>query len=350
MITVETYENLPRKLGYQAFVILGLLQAAKMGRRGPVTAQWLFDRAPGFGKNTITDALRKLTDPEIQLALRVQGGWVLNDQGAFQLPLGYALVDGQNPENEIPSERENPCGREFQAESRLDSLKDLKDSELSLNLLDSRETENKKLLENAYLLFGKPVTWHESFARLSQDEILAWFAQAFDNREKLTRPYGLVFNGLMGKLRQKTPDKHYQANPLRYLPQDFLEACGLVQYSCCGFEFAHRADLEKHQVETHKEPEMPEFDEDSEPNFAPELVDSRIALAWKQELDHLELTPQAANYLADAIPILWDGHLMTLAVASQYVAEWLNDRLRQMIARDLCGILNCPADVMFVVL
>ena len=41
---------------------------------------------------------------------------------------------------------------------------------------------------------------------------------------------------------------------------------------------------------------------------------------------------------------------MTLAVASQYVAEWLNDRLRQMIARDLCGILNCPADVMFVVL
>ena len=324
MITVETYENLPRKLGYQAFVILGLLQAAKMGRRGPVTAQWLFDRAPGFGKNTITDALRKLTDPEIQLALRVQGGWVLNDQGAFQLPLGYALVDGQNPENEIPSERENPCGREFQnevqpqiidvvpekpaeiapqipserenpcgrefqAESRLDSLKDLKDSELSLNLLDSRETENKKLLENAYLLFGKPVTWHESFARLSQDEILAWFAQAFDNREKLTRPYGLVFNGLMGKLRQKTPDKHYQANPLRYLPQDFLEACGLVQYSCCGFEFAHRADLEKHQVETHKEPEMPEFDEDSEPNFAPELVDSRIALAWSS-LPRLRIT------------------------------------------------------------
>jgi hypothetical protein len=96
MITVETYADLPRKLGHHAFVILALLQAAEMMGERPVTAQWLYDRAPGYGINSITAALRKLTSVEVQLAIHVIGGWQLNREGAFQLPLGYVLADGQN--------------------------------------------------------------------------------------------------------------------------------------------------------------------------------------------------------------------------------------------------------------
>lgn len=107
MITVETYADLPRKIGAHAFVILGLLQAAKMAGEVPTTAQWLFDHAPNYGTGSITAALRKLTSSEIQLVVRVTGGWVLNDQGAFQLPLGYTLVDGQKQISQNRSESDS---------------------------------------------------------------------------------------------------------------------------------------------------------------------------------------------------------------------------------------------------
>lgn len=96
MLTVETYADLPRKLGYHAFIVLALIQAADMMGERPVTAQWIYDRAPGFGKGKITDSLRLLTSPENQYAIKVTGGWQLNRDEAFQLPLGYELVEGEN--------------------------------------------------------------------------------------------------------------------------------------------------------------------------------------------------------------------------------------------------------------
>ena len=107
MITIETYADLPKRLGYHAFIVLCLLQAADMMGVYPVTAQWLFDRCPGFGINSITHALRRLTDANSQFAKKVIGGWVINKDGAFQLPLGYTITDG-----EAGGMLKNHCGSE----------------------------------------------------------------------------------------------------------------------------------------------------------------------------------------------------------------------------------------------
>jgi hypothetical protein len=101
MITVETYADLPRKLGHHAFVVLALIQGAEMMGIRPVSAQWLYDHAPGYGKGKITDSLRILTSVENQFVIHVTGGWQLNRDEAFQLPLGYILAGGKNrPEND----------------------------------------------------------------------------------------------------------------------------------------------------------------------------------------------------------------------------------------------------------
>ena len=289
MITVETYADLPRKLGAHAFVILGLLQAAKMAGETPTTAQWLFDHAPNYGTGSITAALRKLTSPDIQLAVRVTGGWVLNDKGAFQLPLGYSLVDGQKQISQNRSQSDsrignaqaqsgqNRSGSDFVdgkvlpaetknrsesdsyqsnaektgqnrsesdfAESldRLESFnfndKDLNTEDLkNLDSLDSK-TSAEALCKNAHLLLQKPVYCNDEIKTRSIIEILGWMAHAYDNIDAFTSPAGWVYNGLLRKLKVKgkprpdlRPDPQYEKDPFAFLPFRYLEAVGLAEY------------------------------------------------------------------------------------------------------------------------
>jgi hypothetical protein len=104
--------ELPRLLGRNATVVVYvLLCLAEMEHIAPVGREWLVDNMPGpVSPYTITQALRVLTSAEVQLVVRVAGGWRVAGK-AFQLPFLYPLPEdaSENPlDSQDPEDREHP--------------------------------------------------------------------------------------------------------------------------------------------------------------------------------------------------------------------------------------------------
>ena len=237
----------------------------------------------------------------------------------------------------------------------IDSLKpDLKNR---LVYLDSRETDNQELLKNASLLFGKPVNWQASFSKKQPDEILAWLAQAWQARisGRSDRPWGLVYRGLLGELRQKQPDKRYRDAPWEYLPDDYLEACGLAHSACSDFDLVcrSRVDPDADQDQIRPEPEDPGLLE-SEVAAPVSTQSGRILSAWQAVLGQLDTRMSRSAFQAwvcDTLPVGWDeaSGLLSVAASSAEAVEWLDSRLASAARRMLCGILDCEVELRFVV-
>ena len=104
-----------RLMGLQVLAVYMLLRCAEQEGIAPVQHQWIVDHMPPkTGPNTVTAALRWLTNPEHQIAIRVTGGWRLNRENSFQLPLTY----GPNLVNE------NRAGSDFHSHSDFHSQSD----------------------------------------------------------------------------------------------------------------------------------------------------------------------------------------------------------------------------------
>ncbi len=89
--------DIVRMMGVHVLAVYILLQCAEQEGQVPTSHQWVLDHMPDkTSPNTVTAALRWLTSPERQIATRVVGGWRLNQENAFQLPLTYSLPEGQN--------------------------------------------------------------------------------------------------------------------------------------------------------------------------------------------------------------------------------------------------------------
>ena len=262
---------------------------------------------------------------------------------------------GKNPPSEKPDNRENPppaspeSGENRPAD---ESLKDSRFKNLSQKGFNSQiepgapepafagagEREKRQWLEQAVLLFGKPVTWHASFAHKTPAEILAWLAQAREawRAQHSHRPWGLVYKGLLGALPQPKPDARFCADPLRFLPDDYLRACGLAP-----------VDL----------PEDPLDELDEPPEIDPlELLppeQARIARAWQLALGQLERQMPRGGFetwLSDTRALDWDAESGLLRVLARDAAavDWLESRIQSSAAHLLCGILNCAVRVQFV--
>jgi len=101
MNTLQFTHDTIRMLGIHGLAIYMLMRCAEEEGFIPITRLWLLDHMPDkTSPNTVTAVLRRLTSDEYQIARRVPGGWRLNLENAFQLPLTYNLPEGESPENE----------------------------------------------------------------------------------------------------------------------------------------------------------------------------------------------------------------------------------------------------------
>ena len=80
-----TISSLPKILGVDAFVILILIQTAKVEGLGPVGVKWIQEHTPDFRIYQIKAALRILTDQKYPLVSNVDGGWVINTEATAQM-------------------------------------------------------------------------------------------------------------------------------------------------------------------------------------------------------------------------------------------------------------------------
>lgn len=88
--------QLVKRLGAKVFAVYFLMACAEAEGLVPVTHKWLYEQMPySTSPNTVTAALKTLTDPENQFAVRVTGGWRLTT--TLQLPLANQIESSVDP-------------------------------------------------------------------------------------------------------------------------------------------------------------------------------------------------------------------------------------------------------------
>ncbi|MBU4226142.1 MAG: hypothetical protein KKC71_10035 [Chloroflexi bacterium] len=74
--------------------------------------------------------------------------------------------------------------------------------------------------------------------------------------------------------------------------------------------------------------------------------------AWQSALGQLQMEMPKASFdtwVRDTTLVAYEDGLFTIGVRNAYAREWLESRLSSTVTRLLTGIMNCDADVRFVV-
>lgn len=258
-----------------------------------------------------------------------------------------------------------------------ESFKNLKTDSIPTTLSNETSAKNRtssfpstvEILAQTPLLFDGAVVISKGLENREPLDALCWCAYAYSQKGKMTAPGGVVRNRLLENQKPIEWTKHKWQETL---PADFLEALGLISYECdvCREIFEHRADLVEHkkshpvfaiceicsmkfetlgQLDQHYEDEHPEPKrlEPDETVAAPIMGGMSPAQAWQAVLGQLKLDMPRASFetwVRDTEAVRYDRNASTLtvAVANQYAADWLESRLTSTVERLLIGILNVP--------
>lgn len=289
-------------------------------------------------------------------------------------------------EGQIAPVHGKPSTEDSSLES-LDSLNLLKDLEDS-NSLDSGadagkpETELERILEGktsaetlckkSFLLFGKPVRCDDVITSRTLLEILGWMAQAYQERDNLSSPWGVVYRGLRRELKKRgkvdasiRPDPQY-AQPFEHLSSEYLTAVGLENYivvRCkkCGVANGKHTETCENGWRAYREirtetvvviePDMINLalDECRHGGQAMSINEAwnRTLVVFQQEM------PRASfeTWVRDTMPAAWDEetHVITIATRNDYAKNWLESRLASTCERVLSDLLDAPTKVKFCV-
>jgi hypothetical protein len=180
----------------------------------------------------------------------------------------------------------------------------------------------ESLLEGLDVLFGDVLDISEIPAGTPAKFLLAWIVKTYHDRHKLSNPLGLIRARVMAKTPRSLP-----SNWQERLPGEYLAAIGVavpLPETCLGEDEADEAEPE---------------------------AESEIERIWRLVIAQLELPRSSDRVVREAMPVKWDAQagVLTVAARDQEAVEWLESRLRISAARMLCGMMNCQADVRFVV-
>jgi len=233
-----------------------------------------------------------------------------------------------------------------------------------------------EILAQTPLLFDGAVVISKGLETRESLDVLGWCAYAYSQKDRMTGPGGVVRNRLLENQRPIEWTKHRWQETL---PADFLEALGVIHYECdvCRQSFEHRAELEEHKKahpifaiceRCSKKFETNELLdahwEEAHPMPAPLQPDDSVtqrlnngetlspAQAWQSVLSQLQVDmPRAAfvTWVQHTQAVRYGGNVLKVAVANQYAADWLENRLTSTVERLLIGILNAEVHVEFVV-
>ena len=334
------------------------MRAQSAGKRGK----------PAAGSPATRNTGSRYISPQTQLPENsVTGCAEAGNTGSCPAAGGLEKPAAGGPEIDKTSSCCDPAAQQPEKSASGESLS-ISNESLTLNSLESLdsslndqalERENRRLLKNAHLLFGSPVTWHASFAGKRTLEVLGWLAQAglAFRQGRLIHPWGVVYKGLLGQLQKKEPDEKFLEAPEKYLPDKYLEACGLAHYGCrdCELEFGRMSDLDAHRLACHLElDQLEESESESEPIRKGLLPDPELQQAWLTIQDQLKASVPFGvynKYIHDTWPVGWDREsgLLSVGVPSPESAAWLGQRLPEAVERLLGSILNCEVRIRLVV-
>lgn len=162
---------------------------------------------------------------------------------------------------------------------------------------------------------------------IKPEDALAWISQAFDQRERLFNPAGLVYKRLQD-IEKPRANLKYRRNPTKYLPAEYLVFLKLQ--------------------DPDPEPESIQADLVAEPPVERTTLAEDVALTplWSDVLKKMRAQmPKAAfeSWLRDTYPVKTHGETLIVAARNQYCRDWLESRALE-------DIQKCAGrDVQFVV-
>lgn len=200
-----------------------------------------------------------------------------------------------------------------------------------------------QILEATELLWHKTMTLH-GIEHKSRRAAIGWVAQAWDQRQHLRSPQGLIYARLS---TDKLPQEKYYEHPRQYLPEEYLVHLGL---------------MEPVTEEIPAEEPAPDYVDElenvvtvlSSEQFIPNPHEPVNAVqVWEQAKQQLREHVNKANFLTWVQPskgLRFDGNSQTLIVlaGNPYTCAWLNERMLSHAVRAVSDLLGQTATVQFV--
>jgi hypothetical protein len=232
----------------------------------------------------------------------------------------------------------------------------------------------KEILYHADKLFDGAMVGSKDIEDRDPEHALAWCAYAYREKSKLTGPGGLVRKRLVDN---QVPPQWAQLQWQETLPAAFLEALGLIEYTCeiCQAKFTMMANLDAHRA-THPQrfscPHCEQafvvegaLDSHIAQDHKPILVaaDESVSMpiregstmtpeqAWQSVLDLLQMQlPKAPfeTWVRDTKALRYGRNVLEIGTRNAYARDWLESRLASTVERLLVGIMNTSVDVVFV--
>lgn len=205
------------------------------------------------------------------------------------------------------------------------------------------EPENRarlvKILEGCQILFGDYLSISDVPDTTSADLALAWISKIWidiKNGNSITNPIGL----LRSRLTTGSP-RRLESKYLDQLPSEYRQAIGLPANEPLP-PYSHER-LTQVIAETLSEQTVENSTSHAQYQQIQSAVDESIRNSWADWIESLDC-PRAwrENWLADTIPLAWDGENLTVGARNDYAANWLNNRFKT------CTILGIDAIVAFV--
>jgi hypothetical protein len=316
-------------------------------------------QATGYSPNSITAGLRLLAD--LHLIEKSPDGWRIPDRLRDALLNLHASPATLVNRDAFPSYRDSTRSGGEESDSSpfdfvpppLEQPSQFAEQQQNLQIFGIStgnppcQPDVARILDATRLLFGERL--HGPPSRYPDVRLLlATIAEAYTRRQSLRKPARVAYANLK---RGVDPGSEFLADPLIYLPRNFLEAAGLpfhppAEDMLAGDElpseiFPQAGEL----LEPHPSLSLPadaQFRRSALQVWEIAWQALRMDLPHHVFHSHLEACVLAAYDPVEAI--------FTLAAPDEQACLWLEDRLSAKITRLLTGICDRPCSVHFVVL
>lgn len=296
------------------------------------------------------------------------------------------LVEGSDRSFKIATEMEiEPAQATEEAEGSDRSFNDSRSKNLDLDLKikeedliklndSSSESRSRKSSENLNFAFdcdrilaAISVLFDASIGNtvhpdIQLVDILAWTAKGWKERGNFRDPNGAV-GMICNRIKKGMPaPARWRNNYHQYLPESFLENCGLLKFSCtiCEIDFRDRAEFETHACPEDKSKAYQaahagnavELSDDYEALEPDETVTERIEQAWQSLLGQLQMEMPRASFdtwVRGSKVVSCREGILKVGVRNSYARDWLANRLTETVNKILVQILNVQGvEVSFV--
>jgi hypothetical protein len=234
------------------------------------------------------------------------------------------------------------------------------DSILKTQLIDSSsETPMRKnsalttkdILEKSGLAFGNPVfTTGIDLAGTDPAVALGWMAQAKDSK-KVQQPWALVYRRLKDPSRPQ-PEPKYMKDPERYLPDNYLEALGIL-ITLASNDAPDDAQRDPHAEDGDADPAGSGTSKPDDTTAALVQDGGRITAdqAWQLAKGQLEMEMSRGTFdaqLSQAELLHYQDGKFTIGTEGDHARDWCESRVTSTVRRLLMGISNRTVEVEWV--